>query len=143
MNEFAQCLTNPSPSRCASNRFTSLQIIIACEFLTIGKYAISFFNGSVFNHPAIFVCVAVIIGCSRLYCSGWYTGDGLGLSIRSTTASSISRSISARMLASRCWPSGWGSFSSSFTRAREDREARERRTMAMVRTEGMRRGKSA
>ena len=129
MKELAQCLRTPSPCRWNSKRLTSRHTIIACEFRTPGKYAISFLIGSKLSQLTIFLWFGVRIGCAR---DVWFRGDddGTGLSMRSTTASSTSSSNSARISASFSRPAVCASCSSSFMRAREDLEARDSRTIA-------------
>lgn len=63
INALAQCLMTCSPNLWASKRLTSLETIIACEFLTRSKNANSFFNGRVFSHFTILCCSGVKIGC--------------------------------------------------------------------------------
>ena len=138
MKELAQCLRTPSPFRCDSECSTSRQTIIGWEFRTWGKYAISFLIGSKLSQLTIFLWFGEIIGCRWLLVDGWdgwYLDDGS--SMRSTTASSISRSSSARVSASFCWPVLWASSSSCFMRTREDLEARDNRRMTIEINAGM------
>lgn len=66
--------------------------------------------------------------------------DGSELSTISTTASSTSRSNSARISVSFSRPAVCASCSSCFMRAREDLEARDSRTRAKEKSTGMRIG---
>jgi len=142
MKELAQCLRTPSPFRWNSNCLTSRHTIIACEFRTPGKYAISFLIGNKLSQLTIFLWFGVIIGCARLgLLDDWYRGDdALGFSMRSTTTSSTSRSNFARMSESFCWPAMCACCSSCFMRAREDLEARYNLKMAREINNGMRMG---
>lgn len=145
MKESAQCLRTPSPFRCDSKCSTSRQTIIGWEFRTPGKYAISFLIGSKLSQLTIFLWFGEMIGWRRLLLvlvldgwDGWYVDDDMsGLSMRSTTASSTSRSNSARVSASFCWPVVWASSSSCFMRTREDLEARDNRRMTKETNAGM------
>lgn len=130
MKQLAQCLRTPSPFLCDSERPTSRQTIIGWEFRTWGKYTISFLIGSRLSQLTIFLWFGEMIGCSQLLGDRWdrcwyMEGERSGFSMRSTTASSISRSNFARVSASFCWPVLRASFSSRFMRTREDLEARD------------------
>ena len=144
MKELAQCLRTPSPFRCDSKCSTSRQTIIGWEFRTAGKYAISFLIGSKLSQLTIFLWFGEMIGCWRLLVEGWegwyMDDDRSALSMRSTTASSTSRSKSARVSASFSWPVVWASSSSSFMRTREDLEARDNRMTTKEINAGMRTG---
>ena len=142
MKELAQCLRTTSPCRWNSKFLISRHTIIACEFRTPGKYAISFLIGNKLSQLTIFLWFGVRIGYARLdFLDDWYRGDdGTGLSMRSTTASSTSSSNSARISASFSRPAVCASFSSCFMRARESLEARDNRKIAKDINNGMRIG---
>lgn len=115
-------------------------MIIACEFLTDEKNASSLLIGSLFNQLAMVLCVGLIMGCALDTVGGWYIGEGLGSSIRSTTASSISISSWSMKLRSVLRSPPWTSASRAFILAREERAARDRRKTVSERNTGMRTG---
>ena len=146
MKELAQCLRTTSPCRWNSKRLTSRHTIIACEFRTPGKYAISFLIGIKLSQLTIFLWFGVRIGWARLVLvslDDWYD-DGTGFKLLSmssaTTASSTSSSNSARISASFSWPAVRASCSSCFMRAREDLVARDNRVIAKHINNGIRIG---
>ena len=138
MKELAQCLRTPSPFRWYSKFLISRHTMMGCEFRTAGKYVNSFLIGSKLSQLTIFLWFAVIIGCPRLLVDDWDVD--VGWSMRSTTVSSTSRSNSARISASFCWPVVFAASSNCFMRAREDLEARENRRIIKEINAGMRTG---